>query len=238
MNTAIISGSSGSVGVGFAIPVDMIRMIARALIQSGKVSRGSLGLVVQDLTPAIARALAVRITAGALVSQVKPSSPAARAGIKSGDVITRMCAFGIASSNDLRTAVSEEPPGTVVRLAFLRNGREQTANATLVALEEPAAQSNAPRPETNSGPLSGTKTGGIPPNLNRGKVKGVYVADVAPESTAAASGLRPGDIILDADRRSVTSAAQLQNVVQAHPAGRPLLLRIARDKVILFLAIG
>lgn len=239
MNTAIISESGSSAGVGFAIPVDMIRMIARALIQSGKISRGSLGLAAQDLTPAIARALEVRISAGALVTQVKPSSPAARAGIKSGDVITRMGGLAIASSNDLRTAVSEEPPGMVVRLAFLHNGREQTANATLVALEQTKAQSFTPRPEANTGPLSGTKTGTIPTNnLNRGKVKGVYVADVAPESTAAVAGLRPGDIILDADRRPVTSTAQLQNVVKAHPAGRPLLLRIARDKGILFLAIG
>ncbi|HEX9158777.1 MAG TPA: trypsin-like peptidase domain-containing protein, partial [Rhizomicrobium sp.] len=241
MNTAIISGSSGggSVGVGFAIPVDMVRMIARALIQSGKLSRGSLGVVVQDLTPAIARALEVRISAGALVSQVNRSSPAAGAGIKSGDVITHMGGIAIGNSNDLRVAVSEEPPGTVVRLAFLRNGREQTTNATLVALEEPVAQSVAVRPQTDSGPLSGTKTGAIPRNdLNRGKIKGVYVADVAPESTAAAAGLRPGDIILDADRTPVTSAAQLQKVVKAHPASRPLLLRIARDRFIIFLAIG
>jgi Do/DeqQ family serine protease len=242
MNTAIFSESGDNVGVGFAIPVDMIRTIAGELIRSGKVSRGSLGVVIQDLTPAIARAMGSNISAGALVSQVKPSSPAAKAGTKSEDVITRMNGIVIASSNDLRNAISQEPPGAVVHLALLRNDRELTASVKLVASQEAAmTQSNAPGPQANSGGglLSGAKTGAIPPgNPNHGKVNGVYLTGVAPKSIAAAAGLRQGDIILDADRKPVATIADFDNVVKVHPAGRPLLLRISRGSAFLFLALG
>ena len=239
MNTAIYSGSGGSVGVGFAIPVDMIRMIARELIRSGKVSRGSLGVTVQDLTPALARAFNSRISAGALISEVKPHSPGAAAGFKSGDVITSLNDITIASSNELRIRVADEPPGSSVRLAFLRDGSEKTATVRLAALEHFAASAKAAGAPTIITPLAGVKTGAIPPNqTEHGTIAGVYVADVAPYSNAATAGLQEGDIILDADTKPVASAAQLQNVVKAHTASRPLLLRITRDKSILFLAIG
>jgi Do/DeqQ family serine protease len=238
MNTAIYSGSGGSVGVGFAIPVDMVRTIARELIQSGKVSRGSLGVTVQDLTPELARAIDSRISAGALVSQVKPDSPGAKAGIKYGDVIMRMNDIVIVSSNDLRNRVAEEPPGTSVRLAFLRDGRGQAATVRLVALEHFVAPASAPGASTISGPLAGVKTGAIPPKSpEHGKVTGVYVADVAPYSNAATAGLRQGDIILDADRKPVASPTDLKNALKAHPAGRPLLLRVARNDAVAFLAL-
>ena len=147
MNTAILSENGGNVGVGFAIPVDMVRTIARDLIESGKVSRGALGVLIQDLTPAIAQARGLHISAGALVSRVEPNSPAGKAGLKSGDVITAMNGIAIGNANDLRNAVGEESPGTVVRLTFLRNGREQTASVTLVALKQPPAG----QPQTANG---------------------------------------------------------------------------------------
>jgi len=242
MNTAILAGGGGeggNIGVGFAIPVDMVRMIARELIQSGAVSRGSLGVMVQDLTPAIARAIGSRISAGALVNQVKAHSPAARAGIRSGDVITSVNGMGMASSNDLRNTVAEEPPGTVVHLTFLRNGHEQTATVSLEALNHFVAPPKGSGPQPISGKLSGVETGAIPPgNPNYGKVKGVYVADVAPDSDAATAGLRKGDIILDADRTPVTTPADLEEIAKANPRDRPLLLRVAHGNGILFLAVG
>lgn len=238
MNTAILSRSGGNAGVAFAIPVDMIRMIARELIEAGRVSRGSLGVVIQDLTPAIARAIGSKISAGALVSQVKPQSPAAKAGIQSGDVITRMNSIAIASGSDLRNAVGEEPPGTIVHLGFLRDGREQATAVRLAALDRPAPPPNAPDPPAAEGPLAGVKTGTIPPESAEHVRAGVYVADVSPDSAAAAAGLHQGDIILDADRKPVTTPADLAQIARANPAGRPLLLRIARANAILFVALG
>jgi len=239
MNTAIFSGSGGNVGVGFAIPVDMIRTIARELIRSGRVSRGSLGVTVQNLTPALARAFDSRISSGALVSEVKSHSPAATAGFRSGDVITRMNGITIASSNDLRTRVADETPGTSVHLGFLRDGSMHTATVRLVALEHFMAPANAPAASAISDPLAGVKTGAIPPrNPAHGKVAGVYVTAVAPYSNAATAGLQQGDIIRDADRRPVASPADLQNILRAHPVGRPLLLRVTHDNEVVFLAVG
>ncbi|HTT83275.1 MAG TPA: Do family serine endopeptidase [Rhizomicrobium sp.] len=135
MNTAILSQSGGNVGVGFAIPVDMVRTIARELIMSGKISRGALGVTIQDLTPTLARALGTKISSGALVAQVEPNSPAEKAGIERGDIITGMNNMAIANGNDLRNAVGEESPGTVVRLTLLRHGKQQNVSVELEMLK-------------------------------------------------------------------------------------------------------
>jgi serine protease Do len=150
-----------------------------------------------------------------------------------------MNSIPIASGNDLRNAVGEEPPGTHVHLTFLRSGRRLVVSAKLAALNQTVAQANIPGSQENSGPLAGLRTGAIPQSdPEYGKLSGVYVASVAPDSDAAQAGLQQGDIILKADRKPVLTPSQLQNAVNANSAGRPVLLRVARDNAILFLALG
>lgn len=238
MNTAILSRSGGNVGVGFAIPVDMVRTIARELIENGKVSRGALGVTIQDFTPAIARAMDSKISSGALVAQVHQDSPAAKVGIKSGDVITALNDISIASGSDLRNAVAEESPGTTVRLTFLRNGRQQTVRVVLEALQSATAQAAPRSTQSQSGPLSGLHTGPIPQDNPAFGQGGVYVEGVDPGSASANGGLQAGDIILRADRKPVSTPDRLAQAARAHAAGSPLLLQVRRGGAILFVAIG
>jgi Do/DeqQ family serine protease len=238
MNTAILSRSGGNVGVGFAIPVDMVRTIARELIEHGKISRGALGVVIQDLTPSIARAMNLKISSGALVAQVNPGSPAAQAGITSGDVITAMNGISIASGNDLRNAVGEESPGTTVRISFLRNGGQHTVPIALEALHTAAAATKQGEKQQPGGVLSGLHTGPIPQTNAAHGEGGVYVGRVDPGSAAANAGLQSGDIILRADGKSIATPDQLAQAARAHPSGNPLLLQIRRGSAVLFVALG
>jgi serine protease DegQ len=236
MNTAIISQSGGNVGIGFAIPADMVRAIAQQLIESGKVSRGELGVSIQNLTPVLAEAMGIKVSTGALVSQVMRGSPAEKAGIKSGDVITELDGNPITSSGDLRNAIGQKAPGTSVRLTLLRDGKEQTVTATL----EP--QGTAPAPggtQQKSGFLSGLTISPIPEdNLDYGKVKGVYVDSIAPGSVAALAGLQQGDIITSVDRTPVSTTGEFYRAVRGHATGKPLLLEVQRGGTFLYIAIA
>ncbi|MGH6889172.1 MAG: Do family serine endopeptidase [Rhizomicrobium sp.] len=238
MNTAILSRSGGNVGVGFAIPVDMVRTITRELIETGKISRGALGVTIQNFTPAIARAMNSKISSGALVAQVHQGSPAAKAGIRSGDVITAMNGISIASGNDLRNSVSEESPGTAVRLTFLRSGRQHTARVVLEALNTATVQATQGGAQSRSDVLSGLHTGAIPQTSPAYGEGGVYVERVDPGSAAAQAGLEAGDIILRADRKPVATPDELDRAARAHASASPLLLQIRRGGAVLFVAIG
>ncbi|HUB65044.1 MAG TPA: DegQ family serine endoprotease [Methylocella sp.] len=238
MNTAILSQSGGNVGVGFAIPVDMVRTIAQELIASGKVSRGELGVRVQNLTPVLAQAMGINISSGALVSKVVPDSPAAKAGIKSGDVITKLDENAVTSSSDLRNGVGEKAPGTDVRLTLLRDGKEQTVTATLEPMKT-ASASEATGTQRKNAFLSGLTIGPIPQNdPNYGKVKGVYVESVDPSSASALAGLQQGDIITSVGQTPVGTTGQFNRIVREQTKGKPLLLEVQRGNSSLFIAIA
>ena len=238
MNTAILSQSGGNVGVGFAIPVDMVRTITQELIASGKVSRGELGVRVQNLTPVLAQAMGINVSSGALVSQVVPGSAAAKAGMKSGDVITKLDENPVTSGSDLRNGIGEKAPGTSVRLTLLHDGKERTVTATLEAVTT-ASASEAAGTQQKSAFLSGLTIGPIPQNdPHYGKVKGVYVASVDPASAAALAGLQQGDIITSVGRAPVGTTGQFNRIVRDHAKGKPLLLEVQRGNSSLFIAIA
>jgi serine protease DegQ len=236
INTAIVSGGGGNVGIGFAIPSDMVRDVAQQLITAGKVSRGELGVTVQDLTPTLAQAMGIKITGGALVSQILPNSPAAKAGITRGDVITELDGAPIVDSAQLRNEIDLKKPGTMVQLARLHNGRQRTVMATLEALASgkiapaSAAQQTTPEVGLTLSPI-------LPNDPSYGKVVGVYVAGVDPESAADEAGIRRGDIIVSAGQMPVSSPAKLARIVQERKRGTPLLLLIRRGNASLYMAL-
>jgi serine protease DegQ len=238
MNTAIISQSGGNVGIGFAIPVDMVRTIAQEIIETGKVSHGELGVEVQDQTPVLAQAMGINVSSGALVSQVVPGSPAAKAGIKSGDVITDLDGNPITGSSDLRISIGEKAAGTTVRLTLLRNGKELKLATTL----ESQKAASAPAPagtQQEMAFLSGLTVGPIPQDdPNYGKVKGVYVDNVDPASAAALAGLQQGDIITSVDRSPVDTVGEFNQAVRERAKEKPLLLEVQREGSLLFIAIA
>jgi len=226
INTMIIGGS----GIGFAIPSNLARNVADQLLTNGKVRRAWLGVSFQELTPELAKGLGKNDTHGALVADVVSGSPAAKGGVKSGDIIERVDEDAISEGPDLLRAVLMRPVGSDVSLTIRRDGKLQTLKIKTV--ERPADLRSANNNLSDDGSPSetlGLQLQSLNPNVAQqlgytGSGK-VLVSDVQPGSPADAAGLRRGDVIVEADRNKVNSAA---DVAQAANDGK-VLLRVERD---------
>ena len=231
INTAIVGPSGGNVGIGFAIPVNMARQVMDQLIQYGEVRRGQLGAYIQDLTPELAKALGVRQERGAVVTQVAPDSPAARAGLKTGDVVVKVDGNPVHNAADLRNTVGLMRIGQTVTLDILRDGELQRIEARI----EKAKQTKLAAGEINKR-LEGAELGNITPdNPQYAGVQGVLVLKVERDSPAWSAGLRQGDVIRSVNRQPVRSVAELEAAVKKSSDG--LLLNIQRDGGALFLLL-
>jgi Do/DeqQ family serine protease len=244
INTAILSRSSGNVGVGFAIPINMANAIARELIAHGKVTRGELGVVAQDLSPTLARALGINLTSGAVISDVQPKSMAESAGLKPGDVVTALDGQPVLTSGQLRNVIGAKQPGAGLRISLLRDGKTFDVAARLGRPEQKDVQeAKATTPVSAKTPpggrLSGLTLAPIPNGSKLyGKVTGVYVAGIESGSGAEEAGLAQGDVIVSADRKPVSTPTDLARIVQAENKDQPVLLRVQRGDSSLFVAIG
>ncbi|HYA38141.1 MAG TPA: DegQ family serine endoprotease [Candidatus Methylomirabilis sp.] len=231
INTAIVGPSGGNVGIGFAIPVNMARQVMAQLIEYGEVRRGQLGVYIQDLTPELAKALGVRQERGAVVTQVAPNSPAAKAGLKTGDVVVKVDGNAVTNASDLRNTVGLMRIGQTVTLDILRDGKPVRIEARI----EKAKQTKLDAGAINKR-LEGAELGNISPdNPQFSGVEGVLVLKVARDSPAWDAGLRPGDVIRSVNRQPVRSVAELEAAVKKSPDG--LLLNIQRDGGALFLLL-
>jgi serine protease Do len=230
INTAIATGGGeGNVGIGFAIPINMARSVADQLVSHGKVVRGYLGLIPQDVTTDIAKQFGLTGPGGALVGDVSPDSPAAKAGIKRGDVILKVNGQSVESANDLRLRISQTPPGTDVKLEISRDGKVQDVTVDLG--EFPEKEANATPGQSNAGGLQGINVQDLTPDLAQqlnlpAGVHGVVVSDVDPSSPAAGD-LQRGDVIQEVNHKPVSNVAEYNQAVSA--AGtQPVLLLVNR----------
>lgn len=209
INTAIYSPSGGSVGIGFAIPASVAEPVISQLRDGGSVTRGWLGVQIQSVTEEIARSLGLQNAQGALVAEPQPNSPAATAGIRSGDLIVGLNGEPVRDARDLTRRVAAIAPGQTARFDILRNGQRQTVEVTLGRLpgDVARAEPNRTDPRGNGGRGNGgTENTAVLDQLGlelaAGR-RGVQVVDLDPQGTAAARGLRNGDIILDVAGESV-----------------------------------
>lgn len=231
VNTFIISNSGSFAGAGFAIPSQIVRSTAEQLIKTGVVHHGYLGISMNDVTPANASFFNLKEATGAIVAQVTPNSPAGRAGLKNGDVIDTLNGEKIVNGSALQVAVSEDLPGTTIALGILRNGSPQTINVNVGEFHkdtEVASDGNAASPQKAK---LGLAVSELTPEVRQqlhlpSQVEGVAVSSVRPASPAEDAGLAPGDVILEVDRKPVTSAEQFVNEAHAVPAGKDLLLLV------------
>lgn len=236
MNTAILSQTGGNIGIGFAIPIDMVQRVVDQLISHGKVMRGQLGVYIQDVTPDIAEAMQLSGNDGAVVSRVLPGSPAEKSGLKIGDVVISMNGKLTTSSSQLRNEVGMLRPGAPVKLDIIRDGKRLVINTKLVEKTPEAAAAKA-EAGAISPKLEGATFGAIPANNElHGKVEGVFVTNVVQGSKAAAAGLESGDIIVSANRLPVKTAAELLAIIKT-AKDKPLLLNIRRGQGALFLVV-
>ena len=228
INSAIISGSGGNIGIGFAIPINMARAVMAQLVQYGEVRRGQLGVQILDVTPQLAEASGLGVTEGALVSQVVPSSPAERAGIETGDVIVGVNGNAVKGASELRNRIGLLPPDESVDIELVRDGKHKKVNAKLATKAAVAAPVQAA--EIYSG-LEGAEFADLKGDEGG---EGVLVRSVEEGSPAAQRGLEEGDIILRVNRKPVNSVQELRDAATGQ---KSLLLRVRRGTSELLLPI-
>jgi serine protease Do len=216
LNTAILSRSGGFQGIGLAVPADLVRHVVNSLAAHGEVVRGFLGVTVQSLTPALARSFNLESSEGALVAEVSPNSPAATAGIKSGDIITKVDGRTVVDSARLSLTISQTAPGQTIQLEILRDGQRQNLSAKVDA--QPDSKGRRDRSgglsrgtPSDEGVLNGVAVADLDPRSRRqfeipARIEGALITEVDPSSASARAGLRPGDVILELNRQPVASA--------------------------------
>jgi serine protease Do len=234
VNTAIFSPSGGNVGIGFSIPSQQARAIVRQIIDRGYVERGWLGAMVQQVTPEIAQGLGVAGATGALVADVTPDSPAARAGLQPMDLVTSYGGRAIASMHDLTRAVADTRPGETRELRIVRNGDERTLKVRIAPLE---TSDRIPKAAGGDDAGAGEETG-LGLRLAEDP-RGLVVAGVVPGSAAEESGLRPGDRLTTIGESDIASISDAQAALAtARRTGRSaVLMQVERRGEKLFVGV-
>jgi serine protease Do len=233
INTFIISDSGSFAGAGFAIPAQIARATAEQLIAHGAVHHGYMGVSLEDVTPANATFFDLKDASGALISQVTPDSPAARGGLKSGDVIDQLNGHKIVDSSALQVAVSQDQPGQTIQLGILRNGTPMQVSVKVGEYQKPAtqvAENDGDQGKPNTGKL-GLAVDDLNSDARQqlnvpSELKGAAIANVRPGSPADDAGLQPGDVVVEVNRKPVDSAEQFATAVHATPAGKDILLLV------------
>ena len=235
MNTAIFSRTGANIGIGFAIPISLVKELLPELKSKGKVTRGWLGVSVQQLTPDLATSLGMDKSSGALVSTVAEGSPAEKAGIKVGDVIVEYDGTPIQHSSQLPILVARTDVGKTVRLKVFRAKEEVRLSATVGELKEDEAVASASKKND-----LGLTVQTLPPEIARSQglegTQGVLVAAVDPGGPGAAAGFRRGDVILEIDRKPIRDLADYEKAI-AETKDKNLLCLVRRGAANMFLAL-
>lgn len=239
INTAIISGGGGNEGIGFAIPVNMARNIMNQIVEHGKVIRGYLGVSIQDVDPGMAKAFGLSQGGGALISDVGPDSPAAKAGLQRGDIILKLNGNAVTGRNALSVSIAEMAPGSVAHMQIYRNGKTQDVNVTLGEFPEKGAPG---QPSMGGG---GASIGLHVQNLTSDLAQqlglphgttGVVVTQVDPSSAAGDAGIQRGDVIQEVNRKPVHNMEEYRQAL-ASAGNQPVLLLVNRGGSTLYVVI-
>jgi serine protease Do len=243
VNTAIFSPSGGSVGIAFAIPADTVKSVIAQLKDKGVVTRGWIGVQIQPVTQDIADSLGIKKAEGALVAEPQAGSPAAKAGIKSGDVILSVNDEKVKDARSLARTISGMAPGTSVRLGLLHEGKEDTVSLTLGELpKERQARADTGNEERGNPSSDEPKLGlSLAPasKVAGSETEGVVVTGVDPSGPAADHGVKTGDVILEVGGKIVATPADVRKAVgDAHSSGkRTVLMRVKSGDATRFVAI-
>jgi serine protease Do len=230
INTFLISSTGSFAGAGFAIPTQTVHPVVESLIKNGVVHHGYLGVGLNDVTPDNAKFFNLPGNSGALIASVTPDSPANRAGLKAGDVVTAVDGRNVETGSDLQVIVSEDAPGSKIQLDVMRNGHPEKVDLTVGEYHKNAEVATAAKDETGHARL-GISISDLTPDVRQqlklgSDVQGVAVAQVQPGSPAEDAGLTGGDVIMELNRKPVTSADQFRSEVKELPAGKDMLLRV------------
>ncbi|MDD2876175.1 MAG: Do family serine endopeptidase [Acidiphilium sp.] len=254
VNTAILTPTGGSVGIGFSIPSDMVKRITTELIKQGHITRGFIGVQVQMISPEMATAMGLKshdgATDGALVAETVPNGPAAKAGLKPGDVITQVDGKAVTNPRDLALAISEIKPGDAAKVNYERDGQEKSTAITVEKMPSDAEaafsqgpSSNNPNASTNKPELGLTLaplTESDRQQLNMPmSSQGAVVASVVPNSPADEAGLRSGDVVVGVGSTPVTNPDDAVAAIHKAEAqkAKAIALRVMRGNQAIFVAV-
>lgn len=237
INTAIFSTSGGYMGIGFAVPSDMAKIVMESIIKQGKVIRGWLGVNIQDLTPDLAKSLNIKQRNGALVADVVEDTPAEKAGLRRGDVIIQYEGKPVENATTLRNMVASTPPGKTVEMKIVREGRETTVTAKLSEFKEKKTVKKAQYKNVLRG-LTVQEVGpslrdrlGLPRNVN-----GVVVTDVGRDSPAQGV-LTSGDVIMEVNRKNIGGLSEYDQVVSKIGEKETVLLLVYRQGATMYVTL-
>lgn len=230
INTAIFSRSGGNQGIGFSVPSNTARSVMESLIRHGRVLRGFLGVGLEDITESMQQEFNVEPGTGAMINDVRPDTPALKAGLRPYDVITALNGRKIEGFRDLQISVAALPPGTSVKLDLIRERKPLSVSVILGEKpEEKAAVAAAREPDPDV--LDGVTVADIDDEARRefripGEIRGALVTEVDPESVAASKGIRPGDVIQEIKRKPISSADEAVKLSEMLKREKQVLLRI------------
>jgi len=231
INTAIYSRTGGNQGIGFAIPSDLAHDVMTSLIKDGKVTRGYLGVMIQDVTPALAKEFKLKDAAGALIGDVVPKGPADKAGLKQADVVLEFNGKKVPDSRRLRLMVGTVKPGTAVPVKILREGSTKSLEVTVQQQPgtEEIAKGDGPGSPDN-GTLNGVSVSDLDPEARQQmkipeQITGAVITEVEPGSPAAEAGLKAGDVIQEINRHPVKTAEEAVKLTET-PKDKVTLLRV------------
>ena len=231
INTFLISPSGSFSGMGFAIPTQIVRPTVEKLIQFGKVTHGYIGVGISDVTPDNSRFFHMDKAIGAVVTQVEPDSPGAKAGLKVGDVITQIDGKEVTDAGGLQVVVGQQNPGTTIHLQVMRDGKTLTTPVTLEAMGSRDKSGNETSDAGPENPAGESGCGDITPDVRQqlqapDNLHGAVVERVQPGSPADNAGLQRGDVILEVDRKPVQNAAEVQKALGSVPTGQDALVLV------------
>ncbi len=240
INTAILShGSGGNEGIGFAIPVNLARNVMGQILDHGKVTRGYLGVVIQPITPAMAKDLGLNKLQGALVGDVSPKGPAQASGVQRGDVILAINGNPVNDSNELRNTISMTPPGETVKLEISRNGTTKDLNVKLGELPLSKEEAQNRQEDGAKDALEGISVQNLDADTAAQlqlpeSTQGVVVTGIDPSSPKADSGLQKGDVIQEVNHQRIHNVAEFKQAMRNSSSGA--LLLVNRGGTTLFIA--
>jgi serine protease Do len=241
INTAIFSQSGGYMGIGFAIPINMARAIEEQLKKQGRVVRGYLGILGQDITKDMADLLQLKDGQGVIVAYVEKGSPAEKDGLKSHDILLQMNGRKIESYDSLRNEIAVLPPGSKVKFMVMRDGKTSDIVVTLVERSAEVAQGKQPAAPQQSQEALGIEVQNLTPDIAKqlgySLGDGVIVSSVAPGSPAAQAGIQPGDLIQSVNQVSVTSVEEFDQAIQKSMKNKKALFLVRRGQYSQFVVV-
>jgi serine protease Do len=244
INTAIFSRTGGNQGIGFAVPSNLAHGIMASILKNGRVVRGYLGTGIQPLTEELATEFKIKDQNGALVSEVRPDSPAAKAGIATGDVITEVDGRKVEGPRELRLMVGAMAPGSKVNVKITRDGQEKVVPIELGELPTEKNELAQNKPDGNAPDvLDGVTVADIDDTLRKELdlpegAKGVVITNVDPDSPSAAAGLKRGDVIHEIDKQPVNTAKQAVDLSEKVKAQKKVLLRVSSKGQTRYVIVG